>query len=49
MPRYRVTEVVEYMVDADDEDAAIHVIIHTEDRDAYWIGIAARYAVEQDQ
>ncbi len=46
MSRYIVTEEVEYEVEAEDEDAAVELVIDAEDRDKWCVGVGDRYAVE---
>jgi hypothetical protein len=48
MPKFKVTEVVVYLVDADDEDHAEDIITNAEDRDQYCIEVSDRYAEEAD-
>lgn len=46
MAKYIVTEIVKYEVEADDEAAACDIITDAEDRDAYCVSVADRYAEE---
>lgn len=48
MPKFKVTEVVVYLVDADDENHAEDIITNSEDRDQYCVEVTDRYAEEVD-
>ena len=46
MPKYRVTEIVVYEVEADDEEHAVDIIIECDDPDAFFLEVRDRSAEE---
>jgi hypothetical protein len=48
MPRYLVTETVEYLVEADDEEHAEQILIGSENPDEYFVQCTDRTVEEAD-